>query len=163
MEGLQVVQNSWYRSVQPQQLTTTDNNHHRHQPPITNQGTNHQQTPRNHSHHHSSPVPTWALVMVYSSLENWGISSAGWFCSLMAAYCGGKVFRLKQKLQTHSLARKSTCRERVQDPVFCPQGHLAHGVEDGLAGLPGAGDGVVLDGRQVRPFLQGRVERGQLG
>ena len=30
---------------------------------------------------------TWALVMVYSSVENWGISSAGWFCSLMAAYC----------------------------------------------------------------------------
>ncbi len=51
---------------------------------------------------------TWALVMVYSRVENCGISSAGWFCSEMAEYWGGKVLRLKQKLHTHSLARKST-------------------------------------------------------
>ena len=30
--------------------------------------------------------------MVYSRVLNWGISSAGWFCSEMAAYCGGNVF-----------------------------------------------------------------------
>ena len=35
---------------------------------------------------------TGALVMVYSRVLNCGISSAGWFCSEMAAYCGGKVF-----------------------------------------------------------------------
>jgi hypothetical protein len=35
---------------------------------------------------------TWALVMVYSRVLNWGISSAGWFCSEMAEYWGGKVF-----------------------------------------------------------------------
>jgi hypothetical protein len=46
--------------------------------------------------------------MVYSRVENCGISSAGWFCSEMAEYWGGKVLRLKQKLHTHSLARKST-------------------------------------------------------
>ena len=46
--------------------------------------------------------------MVYSRVENIGINSAGWFCSEMAAYCGGNVFRLKQKLQTHNLALKST-------------------------------------------------------
>ena len=61
--------------------------------------------------------------MVYSKVLNWGISSAGWFCSDIAAYCGGKVFLersyellslsslshlLKQKLQTQSLALKST-------------------------------------------------------
>jgi len=46
--------------------------------------------------------------MVYSSVLNCGMSSAGWFCSEMAAYCGGKVFLLKQKLHTHSFALKST-------------------------------------------------------
>ena len=35
---------------------------------------------------------TGALVMVYSSVLNCGISSAGWFCSEIAAYCGGNVF-----------------------------------------------------------------------
>ena len=33
--------------------------------------------------------------MVYSRVLNWGISSAGWFCSEMAAYCGGNVFLKK--------------------------------------------------------------------
>merc|ERR550519_936568 len=51
---------------------------------------------------------TWARGIVYSRVENCGISSAGWFCSLIAEYWGGKVFRLKQKLQTHNFARKST-------------------------------------------------------
>ena len=35
---------------------------------------------------------TGALVMVYSRVLNCGISSAGWFCSEVAADCGGKVF-----------------------------------------------------------------------
>jgi hypothetical protein len=46
--------------------------------------------------------------MVYSIVENCGMSSAGWFCSEIAAYCGGNVFLLKQKLHTHSFALKST-------------------------------------------------------
>ena len=45
---------------------------------------------------------------------------------------------------------------QMQMKMFCSSSvtwHMAH--EDGLAGLPGAGNGVVLDGR---PFLQRRVE-----
>ena len=48
------------------------------------------------------------LVMMYSKVVKAGINSAGWFASEMAAYCGGNVFRLKQKLQTHNFALKST-------------------------------------------------------
>ena len=35
--------------------------------------------------------------MVYSRVLNWGISSAGWFCSEMAAYWGGNVFLMREK------------------------------------------------------------------
>ena len=36
------------------------------------------------------PCQLWSFtVSVYSIVENCGISSAGWCCSLIAAYCGG--------------------------------------------------------------------------
>ena len=34
-----------------------------------------------------------------------------WLVSEMAAYCGGNALRLKQKLQTHNLALKSTYKK----------------------------------------------------
>jgi len=41
-----------------------------------------------HRYRHNT---TWKThtVRVYSSVENCGMSSAGWCCSDMAAYCGG--------------------------------------------------------------------------
>lgn len=47
---------------------------------------------------------TWTLVIVYSIVENWGISSAGWHCSVIWLYCGGKGFLWKQKLHTQNFA-----------------------------------------------------------
>ena len=45
-------------------------------------------------------------------------------------------------------------KAEVTHPELGPEAHLTHGVEDSLAVLAGAHHGVILDGRQVGPFLE---------
>ncbi|EEC12101.1 folate-binding protein, putative [Ixodes scapularis] len=52
-------------------------------------------------------------MIVYSMVENCGISSAGWCCSEMEAYWGGNGLRWKQKLHAQSLARDCGARYNI--------------------------------------------------
>ena len=49
---------------------------------------------------------------------------------------------------------RSPVETEVTHPELGPEVHLTHGVEDGLAVLAGAHHWVILDGRQVGPFLE---------
>ena len=123
---------------------------------------------------------TCALVIVYSRVENWGINSAGWFCSLIAAYCN--LNRIRYKLHPEirrcevvepevgkcfdwSRSCKPTAwrgnqpEKRVWIFIRSPRKeniHLAHRIENSLAGLSSTSNRVILDGWQIRPLLQVR-------